>query len=151
MRDPRAYGAPMLRHDMKMQILDSLHLAELGLPKTPTKRTAERGASRTVELRASGKARAPLKSKEGPARLVETGGYSTTFAISTFRKVEARNVLRRGSSSVASIPESLLCNTPAHRQWIRRTLQHHRWQHSSHLAAKAAQAGPFHAKQTAAL
>ena len=34
---PGEYGKPMLEHDMDDQILDSLHLAELGLPKTPWK------------------------------------------------------------------------------------------------------------------
>ena len=35
-----------------------------------------------------------------------TKGYSTTSAISTFTKVEAKAVLRRGSSQMGSIPES---------------------------------------------
>ena len=60
-----------------------------------TKRVAERGGSRTLELRDEGKARAQLKSAEGPARLVDTKGYSTTLAISTFRKVEAVQILRQ--------------------------------------------------------
>ena len=35
-----------------------------------------------------------------------TKGYSTTSAISTFKKVEAVQVLRRGASELASIPAS---------------------------------------------
>ena len=37
---------------------------------------------------------------------METKGYATTSAISTFKKVEAVQVLRRGTSEVACIPES---------------------------------------------
>jgi len=43
---------------------------------------------------------------EGPARLVETKGYSTTMAISTFRKVEAAQVLQRGAAEGVHMPES---------------------------------------------
>ena len=55
---------------------------------------------------ATGVACAPLKSAIGPARLVETKGYTTTSAISTFRKVEAKAVLQRGTSELACMPES---------------------------------------------
>ena len=34
---PGLHGKPMLRHDLAKQILDALHKAELGLPKTPWK------------------------------------------------------------------------------------------------------------------
>ena len=34
---PGEYGMPMFKHHMDQQILDALHLAELGLPKTPWK------------------------------------------------------------------------------------------------------------------
>lgn len=34
---PGVYGKPMFQHHMDKQILDSLHLSELGLPKTPWK------------------------------------------------------------------------------------------------------------------
>ena len=34
---PGTYGYPFMKHDMKDQILDPLHLAELGIPKTPWK------------------------------------------------------------------------------------------------------------------
>ena len=34
---PGEYGSPMFVHHLDDQILDSLHLAELGLPKTPWK------------------------------------------------------------------------------------------------------------------
>ena len=34
---PGLYGKPMFEHHMNKQILDSLHLSELGLPKTPWK------------------------------------------------------------------------------------------------------------------
>jgi hypothetical protein len=34
---PGMYGAPMLEHNMDSQLLDPLHLAELGIPKTPWK------------------------------------------------------------------------------------------------------------------
>ena len=48
----------------------------------------------------------PLSMQRGPARLVDTKGYSTTMAISTFKKVEAKQVLRRGTSEVACMPAS---------------------------------------------
>ena len=35
-----------------------------------------------------------------------TKGYSTTSAISTFSKIEAKAVLRRGTSDCASIPDT---------------------------------------------
>ena len=66
----------------------------------------ERGASRTQELRASGKARQPLLKAEGPSNLVETKGYSTTMALSTFRKVEAVQILRRGAGGDVEMPAS---------------------------------------------
>ena len=37
---------------------------------------------------------------------MSTKGYSTTMMLSTFRKVEARNVLRRGASDQLAIPDS---------------------------------------------
>ena len=60
----------------------------------------------TPELRAEGQSRKSLTKAEGPARLVATKGYSTTSAISTFSKVEAKAVLRRGTSDCASIPDT---------------------------------------------
>ena len=53
-----------------------------------------------------GKARQPLKSAEGPAKLVETKGYSTTTILSSLKKCEARQQLRRGTASGESIPAS---------------------------------------------
>lgn len=41
-----------------------------------------------------------------PAKLVETKGYSTTMALSTFRKVEAAQILRRGAGGEVQIPAS---------------------------------------------
>ena len=61
---------------------------------------------RTVVLRTGGHARQPLLSKEGPAKMVETKGYSTTIALSIFRKLNARAVLRRGTSETVAIPAS---------------------------------------------
>ena len=34
---PGLYGEPLLRHDLDKQLLDPLHLAELGIPKTSWK------------------------------------------------------------------------------------------------------------------
>ena len=81
-------------------------LSKLELHNAHVKRVADRGASRTLELRTSGKARQPLLKAEGPAKLVETKGYSTTLAISTMKKVDARQVLRRGCGEGGSMPES---------------------------------------------
>ena len=43
---------------------------------------------------------------EGPAKLVETKGYSTTTILSSLKKCEARQQLRRGTASGESIPAS---------------------------------------------
>ena len=42
---PGLYGKPMLRHHFRRQILDALHLALLGLPKTPWKYGIKNNAS----------------------------------------------------------------------------------------------------------
>ena len=84
----------------------AFRLSKLELHNATTKGVAERGASRTPELRAEGQSRKSLTKAEGPARLVATKGYSTTSAISTFSKVEAKAVLRRGTSDCASIPDT---------------------------------------------
>lgn len=42
---PGLYGKPLLRHHMQKQILDSLHLGVLGLPKTPWKHGIKNNAS----------------------------------------------------------------------------------------------------------
>lgn len=42
---PGSYGRPLFRHHMKYQILDSLHLAVLGLPKIPWKYGIKNNAS----------------------------------------------------------------------------------------------------------
>lgn len=42
---PGLYGRPLLRHHMEKQILDALHLAVLGLPKTPWKHGIKNNAS----------------------------------------------------------------------------------------------------------
>ena len=87
--------------------VQKFRLSKCELQNAVTKRTANSGASRSLELRDSGKARAPaLKFAEGPANMVTTKGYSTTSAISTCKKVDAVQVLRRGASELASIPES---------------------------------------------
>ena len=54
----------------------------------------------------AGVLRQPLKSAEGPAKLVETKGYSTTTILSSLKKCEARQQLRRGTASGESIPAS---------------------------------------------
>ena len=81
------------------------NLSPLEPQNAETKRVAETGGSRRLTMTASGSARAPLKSKEGPARLVLTKGYSTTMALSTLNKLLAAQVLRSGDG-VFSIPES---------------------------------------------
>jgi len=42
---PALYGLPLFRHHFRKQILDALHLAELGLPKTPWKHAIKNNAS----------------------------------------------------------------------------------------------------------
>ena len=42
---PGLYGKPLFHHHMRKQILDGLHLAELGLPKTPWKHGVKNNAS----------------------------------------------------------------------------------------------------------
>ena len=93
------------RDILNVSDVHAFRLSKLELLNADTKRTAERGGSRTLELRESGQARAPaLKGKEGPAKKVTTKGYSTTMALSTFRKVEARQVLRRDVAEDVSMP-----------------------------------------------
>ena len=86
--------------------IQAFRLSKLELHNAHLKRTADEGASRTLELRTEGKARQPLKSAEGPAKLVETKGYSTTTILSSLKKCEARQQLRRGTASGESIPAS---------------------------------------------
>jgi hypothetical protein len=63
----------------------AFRLSRLELHQAHLKRTTSRGASRTLTLRESGKARAPaLKYAEGPSNLGDTGGYKTTLVLSTF-------------------------------------------------------------------
>lgn len=82
-----------------------INLSPLELQNAETKRTAENGGSRRLVMTTSGTARAPLKSKEGPARLVLTKGYSTTMALSTLNKLLGAQLLRSGDG-VVSTPES---------------------------------------------
>mmetsp|Transcript_27709 Transcript_27709/g.67197 ORF Transcript_27709/g.67197 Transcript_27709/m.67197 type:complete len:119 (-) Transcript_27709:214-570(-) len=46
-----------------------------------------------------------MRSKQGPAQLVTTKGYSTTMALSTIRKLLGKSYLRRGHGLI-SMPES---------------------------------------------
>jgi hypothetical protein len=56
----------------------AFRLSRLELHQAHLKRTCSSGASRTLTLRESGKARAPaLKIAEGPSNLVSTEGYKT--------------------------------------------------------------------------
>ena len=50
---PGLYGEPMLRHDLDSQLLDPLHLAELGVPKTPWKHGVLNNASDDARERIS--------------------------------------------------------------------------------------------------
>ena len=82
-------------------------LSKLELHNAHVKRVADRGASRTLELRTSGKARQPLLKAEGPAKLVETKGYSTTLAISGLTKLLGQAALRQGTGPAElAIPDS---------------------------------------------
>ena len=96
----------MMRDILHVGDVHAFRLSWMELHNAHAKCIAASGALRTLELRDSGKARAPLKSAEGSARLVETKGYSTTLAISTFRKVEAVQILRRGAADGVQMPES---------------------------------------------
>ena len=42
---PGKFGEPMLRHNLENQLLDPLHMAELGIPKTPWKHGVLNNAS----------------------------------------------------------------------------------------------------------
>ena len=80
-------------------------LSSLELLNAETKRAALSSGSRNLTLRDAGEARKPLTSKQGPAQLVTTKGYSTTMAISTLRSLLIQQYLRRGDG-LASIPNS---------------------------------------------
>ena len=89
--------------------------SDLELQNAVTKRKAESGGSKCLELRAEGQMRAPLHSEEdrqkrmalektaGPGKMISTSGYSTTLALSTMRSLLALGKLRRGDG-ILSIP-----------------------------------------------
>jgi hypothetical protein len=52
---PGLYGCPLFRHHFKRQILDALHLALLGLPKTPWKFSIKNNASDDARVKLSEK------------------------------------------------------------------------------------------------
>ena len=93
------------RDIMRVGDIHKFNVSPLELQNAETKRVAETGGSRRLTMTASGSARAPLKAKEGPARLVTTKGYSTTMALSTLNKLLAAQILRSGDG-VFSMPES---------------------------------------------
>jgi hypothetical protein len=87
----------------------AFNVSPLELQNAETKRVATTGGARNVTFRKEGKARATLKSKEGPARLVDTKGCSTSMAKSTLTNLLGAAMLRRGDSVLAgvhSIPAS---------------------------------------------
>ena len=52
---PGLYGCPLFRHHFRRQILDALHLALLGLPKTPWKFSIKNNASDDARVKLSEK------------------------------------------------------------------------------------------------
>ena len=50
---PGEHGCPMFQHELDDQILDALHMAELGIPKTPWKHCALANASEDLMMHAA--------------------------------------------------------------------------------------------------
>ena len=71
-------------------------LSALELHNALVKRVAESGGARRIVVGEAGYARASLRNKEGPARLVERKGYSTTASISCLQKMLCAKALRTG-------------------------------------------------------
>ena len=81
-------------------------LSPLELLNAETKRIAERGGSKHLELKTSGLTVAgPKSGREGPAKLIQTKGYSTTMALSTLNNLLVTQHLHRGDGPVA-LPDS---------------------------------------------
>ena len=95
----------MSRDILRVADVWATDLSPLELQNADTKRTAESGGSRRLTMSTSGQARAPLKGRAGPARLVQTKGYSTTMALSTLKKLLGKQYIRRGDG-IISLPAS---------------------------------------------
>jgi len=80
-------------------------ISSLELQNAETKRTACSSGARRLTTSTAGQSRAPLRTKQGPANLVPTKGYSTSMALSTLNHMLASQYLRRGSG-IISTPES---------------------------------------------
>ena len=97
---PHAAVYKMTRDILTLGDIWAVDLSALELHNAEAKRAAENSGSRRLEMSSSGKARQPLISSasglQGPARLVNTKGYSTTMAISVMKHLLMLNVLRRG-------------------------------------------------------
>ena len=68
---PGKFGEPMLRHNLDNQLLDPLHMAELGIPKTPWKHGVLNNASDDAREQIS---ESSAKRVEAPAGLLAQGG-----------------------------------------------------------------------------
>ena len=84
----------------------AVDLSALELNNAEAKRVAENSGSRRLQMTYSGQARQPLRSgAQGPSRLVQTKGYTTTMAISVMRHLLMQNVLLRGDG-LHQVPDS---------------------------------------------
>lgn len=94
------------RDILKVGNVHSVNLSPLELHNAETKRTAQTGASRRLTTSTSGECRFPMRgSQQGPERLVQTKGYSTSMSLSTLKKLLTLRYLRRGDGIIAT-PDS---------------------------------------------
>ena len=84
----------------------AVDVSPLELQNAESKRVADKIGARRLELSKSGKSRVgPGSGASGPAQLITTAGYSTTYALSTMRALLGARTLRRGDGCIA-MPES---------------------------------------------
>ena len=94
------------RDILKVDDIWSFGTSALELQNAETKRVATASASRRQELSTSGMTIIPMRgTREGPAQLRMTKGYSTTFALSLLNHLLATAYLRQGEG-VFSMPDS---------------------------------------------
>ena len=106
---PHAAVYKMTRDILTVGDTWAVDLSALELNNAEAKRVAENSGSKRLQMTSSGQARQPLRSNvsgaQGPSRLVQTKGYTTTMAISIMRHLLMQNVLRRGDG-LHQVPDS---------------------------------------------
>ena len=83
-----------------------VNVSPLELQNAETKRVAETGGSRRLQISTEGMRRDSIRAAgvEGPARLTKTKGYTTTMSISTLKNMLVAQKLRRGDGVISIAP-----------------------------------------------